>query len=292
MLHRGGASCRHSVNRCCELFEVSRAAYYQRLDPTPTPRQLDDAELTAKIRAVHDESGGSYGSLRVTAALRRAGEAVGRRRVQRLMRRAGLAGRAKKRWRTTTVPDPDAVAAADRIKRAFATGGPTDPRYVGEITCIATWEGWAYLATVIDLATRRVVGWAITEHMRAELVEDALQMAFNRRRPPAGLIFHSDRGSQYTSSDFATLARAHHVVLSIGRKGECWDCAVAESFFATIKRELIDTRSWPTRAGLQREVFAWIEGWYNTRRLHSALGYRTPAEADQDHPPATATKVA
>lgn len=282
----------HSINRCCELFEVSRSAYYQRRNATPSPRQLSDADLTDKIRAVHAESGGTYGSVRVAKALRRQGDNVGRRRVQRLMRRAGLQGRAKKRWRTTTVPDPEAVAAADRIKRAFATGGPSDARYVGDITYIATWEGWAYLATVIDLATRRVVGWAIADHMRTELVEQALEMAFNQRRPPAGLIFHSDRGCQYTSGDFAALARAHDVVLSVGRKGECWDNAVAESFFATIKRELIDTRAWPTRAGLHREVFAWIEGWYNTRRLHSSLGYRTPAEADQDHHPATASKAA
>jgi len=152
------------------------------------------------------------------------------------------------------------------------------PRYAGDITYIATWEGWAYLATVIDLASRRVVGWALADHMRTELVEEALQMAFLQRRPGEGAIFHSDRGCQYTSSDYAALARANGVVLSVGRAGECWDNAVAESFFATIKRELIDTRSWPTRAGLRRAVFEYIEGWYNTRRLHSSLGYRSPAQ--------------
>ena len=195
------------------------------------------------------------------------------------MRHDGLEGRAKKRWRATTIADPDAAAAADKIRRAFAPGGPTDARYVGDITYISTWQGWAYLATVIDLSTRRVVGWALADHMRTELVEDALAMAFIQRQPRAGLVFHSDRGSQYTSGDFATLAAKHHVVLSVGRKGECWDNAVAESFFATIKCELIDSRPWPTRAGLHRAVFEWIEGWYNTRRLHSALGYRTPAGA-------------
>ncbi len=281
-----------SLTRCCELFEVSRAAYYQRQDATPTPRQLDDDQLSVEIIDIHDESGGSYGTPRVTAELRRRDHQVSRRRVGRLMRQAGLEGRAKKKWRATTIADPDAAAAADRIKRAFAPGGPTDARYVGDITYIATWQGWAYLATVIDLATRRIVGWALADHMRTELVEDALAMAFTQRRPPAGLIFHSDRGCQYTSKDFAALARRHGVVLSVGRKGECWDNAVAESFFATIKRELIDTRPWPTRAGLRREVFAWIEGWYNTRRLHSALGYRTPAEADHDHHPATTAKAA
>jgi putative transposase len=145
-------------------------------------------------------------------------------------------------------------------------------------TYIATWEGWAYLATVIDLASRKVVGWALADHMRTELVEEALELAFVQRRPGEGVIFHSDRGCQYTSSDYAELARANGVLLSVGLAGECWDNAVAESFFATIKRELIDTQSWPTRAGLRRAIFEYIEGWYNTRRLHSSLGYRSPAQ--------------
>ena len=144
-------------------------------------------------------------------------------------------------------------------------------------TYIATWEGFAYLATVIDLASRRVVGWAIANHMRTSLVEDALRMAFVQRRPERGVIFHTDRGSQYTSGDFAQLAKDNGVVLSVGMKGECWDNAVAESFFATIKRELIETRPWPTRAGLEHAVFNYIEGWYNTRRRHSSLGYKSPA---------------
>ena len=150
-------------------------------------------------------------------------------------------------------------------------------------TYIATWEGWSYLATVIDLASRRVVGWSLADHMRTELVEDALTMAFANRAPEEGVIFHSDRGCQYTSRDFADLARSNGVVLSVGRKGECWDNAVAESFFATIKRELIDTRAWPTRAGLHRAVFEYIEGWYNTRRLHSTLGYLIPAQYEAAH---------
>ncbi|MCP4965346.1 MAG: IS3 family transposase [bacterium] len=284
-----------SVKRCCELFEVSRSAFYTRTSPTPSRRELSDAVVLAKIKEVFDESTGTYGSVRVTKELKRRGETVGHRRVRRLMRCNNMAGRARKRWRATTVADPDAAAAADLIRRQFDPGGPIDARYVGDITYINTWQGWAYLATVIDLASRRVVGWAIADHMRTELVTDALEMAFIQRRPPPGLVFHSDRGSQYTSSDYALLARDHGVVLSVGRKGECWDNAVAESFFATIKRELIDTRAWPTIAGLQREVFDWIEGWYNTRRLHSSLGYRTPAEADhqhQNHQPQATPKVA
>jgi len=272
-----------SVKRACDLFGVSRAAFYQRLNPTPSARAVADGELAAKITEIHATSGGTYGSPRVAAELDHQGTHIGRRRVARLMRAAGIEGRTKKRWRRTTIADPAAEATRDLIARQFEVGGPTDARYVGDITYIATWEGWAYLATVIDLASRRIVGWALADHMRTELVTDALEAAFAQRRPPAGLIFHSDRGCQYTSADHARLARDHGVVLSVGRKGQCWDNAVAESFFATIKRELIDTRPWPTHAGLHRAVFDYIEGWYNTRRLHSALGYLSPASYEAIH---------
>ena len=268
----------HSVHRACRLLEVSRSAYYERKQAIPSARDLSDAELTEKITAIHTESKGTYGSPRMHHELVKRGTLCGRRRVRRLMRRAGIEGRHKKRWRTTTVPDPEAEAAKDLIQRHFGPCEELDRRYVGDITYVATWEGWAYLATVIDLASRRVVGWALRDHMRTELVEEALEVAFATRRPAKGLIFHSDRGCQYTSGDYATLARDNGVVLSVGRTGECWDNAVAESFFATIKRELIDPRAWPTRAGLRRAVFEYIEGWYNTRRLHSSLGYRSPAE--------------
>jgi putative transposase len=268
----------HSVKRCCELFEVSRAAYYERRRGVPSARAVTDAQLTETITAIHTESKGTYGSPRVHHELLHRGTTCGRRRVRRLMRRAGLEGRCKKRWRKTTVPDPAAEAARDLIQRHFGPCQELDRRYVGDITYVMTWEGWAYLATVIDLASRRVVGWALADHMRTELISDALWMAFDSRRPPAGAIFHSDRGCQYTSRDFRTLATDHGIVLSLGRKGTCWDNAVAESFFATIKRELIDRRPWPTIAGLRKAVFDWIEGWYNTRRLHSSLGYLSPAQ--------------
>jgi putative transposase len=268
----------HSVKRCCDLFEVSRAAYYERRRGVPSARELGDQELTEKITAIHTESKGTYGSPRMHRELVKRGVACGRRRVRRLMRRAGLEGRCKKRWRKTTFPDPAAERAKDLIQRHFGPSSELDRRYVGDLTYVMTWEGWAYLATVIDLASRRVVGWAIADHMRTELVEDALKMAFLSRRPGKGVIFHSDRGSQYVSRDYAALARANGVVLSVGMAGECWDNAVAESFFATIKRELIDTRAWPTRAGLRAAVFDYIEGWYNTRRLHSSLDYMSPAE--------------
>ena len=269
----------HSVKHACDMFEVSRAAYYQRKRQIPSPRDVADGELVEKIRQIHDESDGTYGSPRMHKELLARDVSCGRRRVRRLMRAHGLEGRCKKRWRKTTIPDPAAEAEAlDLIQRHFGPGEVLDARYVGDITYIATWEGWAYLATVIDLGSRRVVGWALSDHMRTELISDALLMAFGNRRPPAGVIFHSDRGCQYTSRDFRQLAVDHGVALSLGRKGTCWDNAVAESFFASIKRELIDRRPWPTMAGLRRAVFDWIEGWYNTRRLHSSLGYLSPAQ--------------
>jgi transposase InsO family protein len=267
-----------SVKHCCDMFEVSRAAFYERKKQIPSARELGDGELLATIRKIHDESKGTYGSPRVHHELLHRGVVCGRRRVARLMRRAGLEGRCKKRWRKTTIADPDAERAKDLIQRHFGPCEELDRRYVGDITYIATWEGWAYLATVIDLASRKVVGWAVADHMRTELVTDALQMAFVRRRPERGLICHSDRGCQYTSGDYAAVARENGVVLSVGMAGECWDNAVAESFFATIKRELIDYRPWPTIAGLRTAIFDYIEGWYNTRRLHSSLGYLSPAQ--------------
>jgi putative transposase len=273
----------HSVKNACRLLEVSRAAFYQRRKAERSARAVFDDELIGKITAIHTESKGTYGSPRVHRALRKRGVRCGKRRVRRLMRGAGLEGRAKKRWRKTTVADPAAAAALDLIQRAFGPGAEIDRRYVGDITYIATWEGWAYLATVIDLASRKVVGWAFGDHMRTELVSDALKLALRNRGPADGLIFHSDRGCQYTSADYGELARLNGVVLSIGRKGECWDNAVAESFFATIKRELIDTRAWPTRQGLHRAVFDYIEGWYNARRLHSSLDYNSPTEWEAIH---------
>ena len=273
----------HSVQNACRLLEVSKSAYYERRRGVPSARDVTDADLLEKIRAIHTESKGTYGAPRVHKELLHRHVLCGKRRVTRLMRAAGLEGRCKKRWRTTTVADPDAEAALDLIQRHFGPCVEIDRRYVGDITYLSTWEGWAYLATVIDLASRKVVGWALADHMGTELVIDALSMAFAKRSPEPGVIFHSDRGRQYTSGDFAELARANGIVLSVGRKGECWDNAVAESFFATIKRELIETRAWPTRAGLRSAIFEYIEGWYNTRRLHSTLGYISPAQYEAKH---------
>ena len=235
-----------------------------------------------RITAEHKRSKGRYGAPRIHAELRRQGRRHSRKRVARLMRQAGLAGRAPKRWKKTTIPDPAAAARADAIRRDFTTDAARiNQRWCGDITYLATWEGWLYLATVIDIASRRVVGFALADHLRTELVADALANAVAARDPEPGVIFHSDRGCQYTSAAFADLAGDCQVALSVGRKGQCWDNAVAETFFASLKGELTDTRAWPTRAGACRAVVEYI-AWYNGTRLHSTLGYRSPADFEND----------
>ncbi|MFG2598072.1 IS3 family transposase [Streptomyces sp. NPDC048462] len=213
------------------------------------------------------------------AALNREGAGCGRRRVARLMRAAGLQGRHRRRRQVTTTPDPGAALRPDLIVRDFqpdSTG--LDTRWCGDITYVPTEEGWLYLATVIDIASRRVVGWATADHLRTELVADALTAACRQRRPARPVIFHSDRGCQYTSHQFAALAADFGIRLSVGRTGQCWDNALAESFFLTIKRELLGTSAWPSRAAARTAIFDFIEGWYNLHRLHSSLGYLSPAE--------------
>ncbi|MFE4583101.1 IS3 family transposase [Streptomyces chartreusis] len=262
----------------CELLEVSRTAYYARRNGSPGPREVRDAELTKQITVVHQRSRGTYGAPRVHAVLQREGVGCGRRRVARLMRQAGITGRTRRRRHRTTIPDPHAVTRPDLVLRNFQPGPALDTRWCGDITYIATNEGWLYLATVIDIASRRVVGWATADHLRTELVADALTAACRTRRPHRPVIFHSDRGCQYTSRELATLATQFNVHLSVGRTGQCWDNALAESFFSTLKNELDDSRPWPSRAAARTAIFEWIESWYNLHRLHSSLGYRSPAE--------------
>ena len=282
-----------NVKRVCELLEVSRAAYYAHRTGEPSPRAREDAALLEVVTQVHAESNGTYGAPRVHAELAATGRRHSRKRVARLMRGAGLAGKTPKRWRTTTVPDPAATLPDDLIQREFACAATDlDSRWCGDITYIHTWEGWLYLATVIDLSSRRVVGWATADHLRTDLVEQALRNAIGQRRPEPGVIFHSDRGCQYTSSQYARLARDNQVRLSVGRKGQCWDNAVAESFFATIKTELLDRQPWPTKALAHKAIFEYIEGWYNTRRRHSSLGYLSPATYETTHHTTTALAVA
>jgi transposase InsO family protein len=267
-----------NVTRACALLKISRAAYYAHRAAEPSARERQDAELTTEIIAIHDESKGTYGTPRVHAELRARGRRHSRKRIARLLRTAGRAGRAPKRWRTTTTPDPAATTPADLIQRDFSCSArDINTRWCGDITYINTWEGWLYLATVIDLGSRRLVGWATADHLRTDLVTEALNNAVHQHRPEPGVIFHSDRGCQYTSTRYGDLADDLDVRLSVGRKGQCWDNAVAESFFATIKTELLDRQPWPTKAMAHKATFEYVEGWYNTRRRHSSLGYLSPA---------------
>jgi transposase InsO family protein len=274
---------RRNVKRACELLKVSRAAYYAARDGKPSDREREDAGLTAQVKTVHEDFKGRYGAPRIHADLRAQGHRHSRKRIARLMRAAGLRGKAAKRWKKTTIPDPAAAARADRIRRDFtADAAKINTRWCGDVTYIATWEGWLYLATVIDIASRRVAGYAMADHLRTELVADALSNAVAARDPQPGVIFHSDRGCQYTSAAYAALADDCQVALSVGRTGQCWDNALAESFFSSLKGELIDTQAWPTQAGARRAIVEYI-AWYNGTRLHSSPGYRSPAQFENDH---------
>jgi transposase InsO family protein len=270
----------HHVRKACVLLEVSQSAYHQWSKHAPSAREQRDGALGERIAAIHKDSRGTYGAPRVYHQLRRDGVVCGRHRVARLMAVRGLTGRCKRRWKRTTTPDPNArPPATDLVRRAFTPMSlELDRVWVGDITYLRTWEGWCYLATVIDLASRRVVGFAMADHMRVSLVCDALRIAITARQPAPGLIFHTDRGSQYTSAEFGRLLGAHGVVQSLSRPRQCWDNAVAESFFATLKTELVYRSAWPTRGAVRRAIFEFIEVFYNRRRLHSTLGYCSPAE--------------
>ncbi|MBO4161476.1 IS3 family transposase [Micromonospora antibiotica] len=251
---------KHNVKRACELLEVSRSAYYQRTSGVQSIRGRVDAELTEKIIQVHAVSKGTYGAPRIHADLADAGMRHGRKRVARLMRAAQLAGKSPRRWRATTIPDPNASRRPDLVERDFTTDpAALDSRWCGDITYINTWQGCLYLATVIDLASRRVVGWAVADNLKTDLVDAALADALARRRPEPGLVFHSDRGTQYVSAQHARLAHRHDIRLSVGRRGQCWDNAVAESFFSTIKTELLHRQPWPTHQAARQAIFEYIE---------------------------------
>ncbi len=268
----------HSIAIMCRVLEVSRSGYHAWVRRPPSPRALEDARLTARIRVLHKQRREVYGSPRIWSDLvLDDGERIGRKRVERLMRRAGLSGLITKKWRATTIRVPGVRVAEDLLDRNFAAGAP-NRCWVADITYLRTWEGWLYLVAVQDLYSRRIVGWAMADHLRAELVTDALQMALAHRQPERGLIWHSDQGSQFVSLAFGQQARAAGIAQSMGSKGDCFDNAVAESFFATLKKELINRRSWPSKAELRTEVFDYVEVFYNRERRHSTLGQRSPAD--------------
>lgn len=268
-----------NVRRACALLSVSRAAYYAWSAADPEERRRGDEELLAAIRDAHRASRGTYGSPRITKALRKRGLRISRKRVARLMAGQGIVGRARRRRKRTTIADPAAVKTADLLARNFTpTAHAPDTAWCSDISYVRTWEGWAYVASVIDLSSRRVVGLAMADHLRTSLVAEALEMALAQRRPARGLIFHSDRGCQYTSGELRTLLARHGLVQSLSRPGQCWDNAVAESFFSTLKEELLYRGSWPTRSSAKRAIFEYIEVFYNRQRMHSALGYLSPVD--------------
>jgi putative transposase len=267
----------HPVSLLCNVLGVSRAGYYAWKHRPASLRAVRDAELTALISEIHADSEGSYGWPRMHAELRHRGVRVSRKRVARLMRQAGLSGLLVRRRGKTTIRVPGVRPAPDLVGRDF---NPTEPNrlWAADLTEIPTWEGVLNLAVVIDCYSRRVVGWAMAEHRRAELVVEALEMAVWQRKPTVGLVHHSDQGSQYTALIFGQRCRDVGIDRSMGARGCALDNAVCEAFFASLKKEKLNRRSWPTRQAARNAVFAWIEGWYNRRRLHSTLGYLSPLD--------------
>lgn len=268
------------VAEMCRVLEVSRSGFYDWQRRPPSDRAVTDAMLAVEIEAIWECSDRTYGAPRTHRWLRKQGFRVGRKRVARIMRAHDFEGESGRRKIRTTIVDRGATAAADLVKRDF---NPTEPdtTWVGDITYLRTGEGWLFLATVIDLFSRRVIGWSVASHMRTTLVADALTMAVaTRGGTVAEVVFHSDRGSQYTSAEFGELCEELGVTQSMGATGVCWDNAAAEAFFGTLKRELANRRRWVTRADARRDLIRWIEGWFNSRRLHSTLDYNSPIEIE------------
>jgi len=265
---------------CC-LLEVSSSGYYAWLKRAPSKRAREDAILSDRIRDIHLRSRNTYGAPRVHEELRDEGVRVGRKRVARLMRAAGLQGVSRRKRVRTTVRKPGEPPAPDLVDRDFTADRP-DQLWVADITYIRTWVGFLYLAVVVDAFSRRVVGWAMANHLRTELVLDALEMAIHQRKP-LSVIHHSDRGSQYTSLAFGKRCREARVRPSMGSVGDAYDNALCESFFATLECELLDRHTFRSRDEARRAVFEFIEGWYNPHRRHSSIGYRSPMRYEMEH---------
>jgi putative transposase len=273
----------HPVALLCRVLRVSRSGFYAWVGRTPPARARADAALMDQIAAIHRESRGTYGAPRIHAELADShGVHCGRKRVARLMRAAGLAGVCRRRTARTTRRDATAEVADDLVKRAFTTSAPNQ-LWVADITYLPTWQGFLYLAVVLDAFSRRVVGWAMADHLQTELVLDALEMALWNRRPTTAVIHHSDHGCQYTSLAFGRRCRQAGISVSMGSVGDCYDNAMAESFFATLECELIARNRWRTHTEARMAVFDFIEGFYNPRRRHSALAYLSPAEYERRH---------
>jgi transposase InsO family protein len=269
----------HSIGELCRVFEVSASGYYDWAcrQAHPSQRRLEDQELKDQILRIHAESRDTYGSPRIQMKLREAGQRHGRNRIGRLMREQDLCGRQKKRYRVVTTDSRhDEPIAPNRLAQAPGATGPNQI-WVADITYVWTAQGWVYVAAILDLYSRQIVGWALGQQINTALVLMALSMALTHRQPPAGLIFHSDRGVQYASADYRRALSAAGLIGSMSRKANCYDNAVMEAFWSTLKLELVYRREFEDASQLRQALFDYIEVFYNRQRLHSALGYKTPA---------------
>ena len=265
----------HPVVRLCRVLGVSPSGYWAWRQREPSARTQANARLTAQVVQIHQASRGTYGVPRIHAELVAAGTRCGRKRVARLMRQAGLVGCHRRRSVHTTQRDPAAAPAPDLVQRTFRADAP-DVLWIADITYVPTWEGFLYLAVILDVFSRRVVGWSMADHLRAELVVAALEMALWNRRPGEGVIHHSDHGCQYTSLAFGERCQAVGIRCSMGTVGDCYDNAMAESFFATLECELLARQTFRTRLEARTALFEYLEVFYNRQRRHSALGYLAP----------------
>ena len=271
----------HFPVRClCTVLEVTRSGFYAWCARPVAARTQDTQRLAVEVAAIHAASKQRYGSPRVHQELQAQGRTVGRHRVARLMQQQGLRARKKRRFQTTTDSRHGLPVAANVLDRQFTVTAP-NTTWVTDITYLWTREGWLYLAVILDLFSRRVVGWSMSESITRQLTLDALAAALGHRTPPPGLLHHSDRGSQYASGDYQALLDAHGLVGSMSRRGNCWDNAVAESFFSTLKIELVNTADWATRADARAAIFEYLEVFYNGQRRHSSLGYLSPVAFEQ-----------
>lgn len=272
----------HAIAILCRVLEVSRAGFYAWKGRKPSNRAQRDTALLGQIREIHKKSRGTYGVPRIHAELVARKEHVSRKRVARLMAAAGLTGGRRPRRVRTTVADENAIPAPNLVNRDF-TPEALNRLWVADITYIPTREGFLYLATELDCCSRKIVGWSLADHLRTELPLDAFRMAVTRRRPKRGqLMHHNDQGCQYTSHAYQAELAAHGVTPSMSKRGDCYDNAVAESFFATLKTELVYRQDWATRKEAARAAFEWIEVFYNRQRIHSSLGYRTPEDFERE----------
>lgn len=271
------------IRLMCRVFEVSRSGFYAWRRRPESQRRRDDRRLLLSIKAVHAQSKRRYGSPRVTRELNAQGESVGRHRVARLMREHGLRARRRRRHRVTTLSKHDHPVAGNVLARRFDVNGPNQV-FASDITYVWTMQGWLYLSVVLDLYSRRVVGFSMGKRINAQLTIEALRMALKSRRLASGVVHHSDRGSQYASGAYQALLDRHGIRCSMSRKGDCWDNAVVESFFATLKVELIHEAVFVDREQARREIFEYIELFYNRWRRHSYLGYVSPVDYENQAP--------